>query len=444
MNNAYPVFTLKNECHDCYKCVRECTVKAIKIENGHASVLSEKCIACGHCVTVCPQNAKKVRNDLEKVNNLFKKNKKVYVSLAPSWRGSFDCSDKTIITALKQLGFVGVSETALGAQQVSTKVSEILSESQQKLHISSACPAVVDYIRIYNSEYTKFITPIASPALTHAKMLKTEYGNDSAVVFIGPCIAKKNEADNHPELIDATITFKELQSWFDSEKIDLKALKSNKNSDFILERAYEGNIYPIEGGMNETIKLNKISKDIQLINVSSIESLNKYLKNLDLKEFGNTIFIEALACEGGCTNGPCTNTSKSGLAVISDVLSRTKYRNNIPEVPSVVVEEKFESKAISVNFFKSSEIINAMKSIGKYSKEDELDCGGCGYNTCRNLAEALLSGEAEPSMCISYMRRIALKKASSMLRCMPSAMVMVDKNFKIIESNESFAKNVCK
>lgn len=440
MNNAYPVFTLKNECYDCYKCVRECYVKAIKIENGHASVIPEKCIACGHCVTVCPQNAKKARNDLEKVKNALREGKKTYVSLAPSWKGSFGCSEKTIISALINLGFSGVSETALGAQQVSNKVSEILSESSTKLHISSACPAVADFIRIYRSEYAKFITPIASPALTHARMLKNQYGEDSIVVFIGPCIAKKNEADNRPELIEAAITFKELKTLFEEYKIDLEEIKVSPDVCFIPERAYEGSIYPIEGGMNKTIKILRKNKDVQLLNVSSIASLNKYLKTLDINKLQNKIFIEGLACEGGCTNGPCINSEKSGLSIISEILSTTEYRDNIPDTVDVVVEEKFEPKLLKNKYFKLPDIVSAMKSIGKHSKEDELDCGGCGYDTCRNLAEALLTGEAEPSMCISYMRRVAMQKANSMLRCMPSAVVMTDKNFRIIESNEAFAR----
>ena len=391
-------------------------------------------------MTVCPQNAKKVRNDLERVKILLEQNKKVYVSLAPSWIGAFDCTENVIVQALKNLGFSGVSETALGAQEVSTKVANILHKSNQKLHISSACPAVVDYIRIHNSKFTKYLTPIASPALTHAKLLKTKYGKDANIVFIGPCIAKKNEADKHPELINTAITFKELQSLLESKNVNLKTLKADTSSSFIPEKAFEGGIYPIEGGMNKTIELHKVNKDVQFINVSSIASLNKYLQKINFEEFNKIIFIEALACEGGCTNGPCINTDKSGLSVISDVLSKTQYRNNIPDKPSVVVEEKFEPQIVIKKTFKTVDILEAMKSIGKHSKEDLLDCDGCGYNTCRNLAEALLSQEAEPSMCVSYMRKIALQKASSMLRCMPSAVVMIDKNFKIIESNEAFAR----
>lgn len=442
MNSMYPIFTLKNECYDCYKCIRECTVKAIRIENGHASVMPEKCIACGHCVIVCPQKAKKVRNDIEHVKKLLREKKNIYVSLAPSWVATFDCNSEKIISALKKLGFKGVSETALGAQEISASTANFLKNSAKRFMISSACPVVVDYIRLYMSDYAKYITPIASPALTHAKILKQNYSKDSAVVFIGPCIAKKNEADLHPELIDRAITFKELQTWFLSEKINPKTIEIESDSDskFVPEIAHEGSLYPLEGGMNETIKLHNLSQEIQLVNVSTIDSLKRYLTNLEPDNIQKTIFIEALACEGGCTNGPCVSTIKSGLSVISDVLSQTKYRDIDPSEPTVVVEEQFNPKPVIGKTFTASEIAMAMKTIGKYSQEDELDCDGCGYDTCRKLAEALLAKEAEPSMCVSYMRRITLRKTGAMLRCMPSGVVMTDNNFKIIENNNAFAK----
>ena len=165
MNNQYPVYTLINECHDCYKCLRNCPVKAIKIENGHASVIPEKCVACGNCVKVCPSNAKRVRSDIDKAKNLILAKKDVYVSLAPSWSGVFEHSPKKMIAILKALGFKNVSETALGAQEVSIKTAEILNKSEKGLFISSACPVVVDFIRRYRPEYIKCITDRKSTRL---------------------------------------------------------------------------------------------------------------------------------------------------------------------------------------------------------------------------------------------------------------------------------------
>ena len=185
MNINYPVYTLSNECHDCYKCIRECPVKAIKIENGHASVIPERCIACGNCVKTCPAGAKRVRTDIDKAKNLIRAQKDVYVSLAPSWRASFENSAEKMIALLKQLGFKEVSETALGAQEVSIKTAEMLNNTEKGLFISSACPVIVDYIRLYMPEFTKYITPIGSPLMTHCEMLKEIYGEYISIVFIG-------------------------------------------------------------------------------------------------------------------------------------------------------------------------------------------------------------------------------------------------------------------
>ena len=443
MNNLSPVYTLKNECHDCYRCVRECRVKAIKIKDGHASVISENCIACGQCVKTCPSSAKRVRNDINKVKNLFAEKKRVFVSLAPSWAGIFDFSKEKMIVVLKKLGFHAVSETALGAQEVSIKISEILKENSSGIFISSACPAIVDYIRLYNPKFTQFITPIASPALTHAKMLKKMYGNNTSVVFIGPCIAKKSESDRYPELIDAVLTFEELNHWLKEEYINTSEISSTTDDAFLPENSCEGALYPLEGGMNDTLRQIGIQSTIQLIELSSLTALDRALKNLNIEDVTNTIFIEALACNGGCVNGPCISSRKAGISITSGILKGIQTREQIPQKPTTVLEAFYISAPVKFKMHPLEEITKAMKKIGKYNEEDELNCGGCGYATCRDLANALISGNAEPSMCVSYMRKIATRKAAAMLRCMPSAMVMVDSDLKIVEANDSFTRMFC-
>ena len=440
MNNQYPIYTLKSECVDCYKCVRQCSMKAIRIENGHASVIPEKCIACGHCVLVCPSEAKKIRNDINRARAVLTAKKRVFVSLAPSWAGYWECEPEKIIAALKKLGFEGVSETALGAQEVSIEVTKLLSKREHKIHISSACPAIVDYVRLYMPEYTKFITPVGSPAMTHAKLLKKRYGDDIGVVFMGPCIEKKNEADRNPDLIDVSLTFHEVSQWLEQENVYLKDIEPEEETRFVPKKAYEGAYYPIEGGMNKTIRLSGCAKDIQLVSVSSIPAFKDSIQNLNPETIDRPIFIEALACPGGCANGPCKDNSKPGVLTMSDILRTVKLREDIPTEPEVVVEKEYHAHPQNARKYTPEQIVEAMASIGKHGIEDELNCGGCGYDTCRQLAEALLNGDAEPSMCVSYMRKLAIRKASAMLRSMPSAIVMADADLKIIETNEAFVR----
>lgn len=443
MNNLYPIYTLKQECHDCYKCIRECFVKAIKIENGSASVLSDKCIACGRCVTACPSGAKRVRNDIDKVKALISAQKKIYVSLAPTWSGVFELPVPKMVAILKKLGCYAVSETALGAQEVSIKCAQVLNNAQNGLFVSSACPVIVDYIKYYRPEFTDCIVPVASPALTHARILKETYGDDIAVLFIGPCIGKKNEADNHPELIDAALTFEELNFWINDEYIKTRELEVDANDKFVPESAFEGALYPIEGGMNETMKKVGLNPDITLINVSSLESFEKALTGLDKNKIHKKIFVEALACDGGCINGPCVSTAKSTIAITSEILGKVKYRDEIPQEPKVVVDIDYKAQPVRKEEFSIEEMAEAMKRIGKTLEADQLNCAGCGYATCMDLAQALLRGDAEPSMCISYMRKTAMKKASKMLSSMPSAVVMVDKKLNILEANDAFMRAFC-
>lgn len=445
MSNIYPVYTLKNECYDCYKCIRECHVKAIKIQDNSASVINEKCIACGHCVRVCSSNAKRVRNDIDKVKKLLFQNKKVYVSLAPSWIGVYNISKSKFIKALKCLGFEGVSETALGAQEVSIECAKVLNKNEDKsLYISSACPVIVDYIRLYRPEFTKNIVPIVSPALTHAGLLKKTYGDNISIVFIGPCIAKKRESDTHQNLIDAALTFEELNLWLKEEKIEFNNIDENDNEDFIPKTAYEGTLYPIEGGMLDTIKRVGIDENkISLISLSSLNNFDKALKGIDEKEIKGKIFIEALGCEGGCINGPCLSSDKGVISISNEILTKTKYRNPIPKEPEIVINEDFTSNPVEKIKYNADEIEKALKKIGKNSIDDELNCSGCGYTTCRDFANALISGNAEPSMCVSYMRKIATKKAAAMIRCMPAAVIIIDKNLNILEYNDAFLKMFC-
>ncbi|WP_302568591.1 [Fe-Fe] hydrogenase large subunit C-terminal domain-containing protein, partial [Culturomica massiliensis] len=218
MMTQRPIYTEPDNCQDCYKCIRECPVKAIRIENNKAYIIADRCIYCGHCTQICPTGAKKIRNGVPVVKAILQQHKKVILSLAPSYVSEFsDIPTPVLIHAIKQLGFSDVSETALGAELVSDTVNRYLLESPPGIYISSACPVVVEYIRKYAPEILPSLTPVLSPLLAHARLLKSKYGEDTKVIFAGPCIGKKIEADNHKELVQIAITFKDLRQWLGEE-----------------------------------------------------------------------------------------------------------------------------------------------------------------------------------------------------------------------------------
>ncbi|GBR75415.1 signal transduction histidine kinase [Candidatus Termititenax persephonae] len=439
MNSANPVYTLQNECQDCYKCVRVCAVKAIKIRDGHAEVMPERCVACGACVANCPAGAKRIRSDLEKVRNLLRQKKKVIVSLAPSWRGVFGYTPARMIAVLQALGFAAVSETALGAQEVSIRTAQILNEADGRLYISSACPVIVDYVRLYQPEAAPCLLPLASPLLTHAKFLQDHCGRDIAVVFIGPCIGKKNEADRNPELLAAALTFADLKYWLKEAYLDVETLP-DADKKFLPETAHEGSLYPLGGSMNETIRRVGVRDKVRLINICSLALLDEALKGLVPQKLDKPTFIEALACVGGCIAGPCAAGKRPRLLMMSEVLDSVQYRTVIPPEPRTVVPYQYPPAALPPKRYAPEELQAALKKLGKHTPEDELNCSGCGYNTCRDLAQALLDGTAEISMCVSYMRKTATRKAAALLKSMPSALIMLDKNLAVLEVNEACHK----
>lgn len=430
-----PIYTEKTECQDCYKCVRECPVKAIRVVDGSAQVMPEACILCGRCTEVCPVGAKKIRDDLGAAVLLLKQKNRVYVSLAPTFRTEFSGLDNArLIAAIKSLGFAGVSETALGAQEVSASCAQLLREGTNPLWISSACPSVIHLIEQYYPHLVPNITPVVSPLQAHARMLRKAYSDDIGIVFIGPCVAKKNEALDGS--FDVALTFTDLRRWFNISNIDLTALDLNQS--FSLGAAEEGGLYPIDGGMIEGVKYYKPPENTLFMTFSGVQEVVDALDDLDVNSFDCPVFMETLACMGGCVNGP--GVSKRG----STVQKRFKIRSHTPEAPGsrepqkLDIQADFHDREIKQKVYSKAEIAAALLKIGKKRKEEELNCGGCGYDTCREFACALIEEKAEPAMCVSYLRKLAQNKAAALIKAMPSGVVIVDENLKIVESNRRF------
>ena len=434
-----PIYTEKTICRDCYKCVRQCPVKAIRVNDGSAIIMHELCIFCGKCIEVCPVNAKKLRSDTARARQLIELNDKVIASIAPSFPAEFDASPGRLIAALKKLGFTGVSETAVGAEIVSRKTEELLKESDKAV-ISSACPTVRELIRKYRPSLTERMADMASPLQTHATLLKEKYGADVKIIFIGPCISKKLEADDHTSPVDLALTFIELQEWFEAEGID-PSEEAVSNEEFILSNTIAASEFAVEGGMLNTIKAGAGTVDTSLVSCSGTVNLMQTFKDIEGCE-GRGLFLEYLACEGGCISGRGM-TSKGGylqkrLRVLDyynkqarDGETRQVCSTDLPETP-------ISPDPVAVQKWSEQQLREVLSSINKKKKEDELNCGGCGYSTCRDFAAALLDGKAEQAMCAANMRKLAEKKSNALMKALPLGVVIANKNERILECNRKF------
>ncbi len=442
MNLRNPIYTEKRECQDCYKCVRRCPVKAIKVEHGIATVIPENCILCGRCVAVCPNGAKRVRDDLPRAKQLFSLERRVVVSLAPSWPAQFPgVSPEQMIAVLRKLGFAHVSETALGAEQVSAHAARLLREHPDRAWLSSACPAVVSMLQRYHPEHAARLTGLLSPVLAHCRMLREWFGHDIAIVFIGPCIAKKAECDTHPQLLDLVLTFADLQTWMEETGIRFEAMRPGVDDRFEPHAAEEGTLYPVDGGMIAGMRQGCTVCDPVLSSISGIESIEQGLRGLGELTLPQGLFLELLACEGGCIGGPSVARDE-GMAVrrLRVLTSAKKPTLAFPRTPALAIDTELQGQALSPPRRTESQIRDILRMVGKTSQEEELDCGGCGYDTCRQFAAAFLEGKAERAMCVTYMRKLAMKKANALLSKMPSAVVVVDSTLRIVECNEHFVR----
>ncbi len=437
-----PIYTERNECQDCFKCVRECPVKAIKINNACATVIQESCLACGHCVGVCPSGAKRVRDDLSAARRLLETKKQVMVSLAPSFASEFaGLSPGSLVRALKTLGFYGVSETALGAQMVSGSVAALLADPTPRLLISSACPVIVDFLQKYHPAYASFLTPLASPVLAHAHLLRMRYGNDIGIVFVSPCIAKKREADAHPDILDVAITFSDLHQWLAQENIVTGSLIARPEDLWIPEPAEEGGLYPIDGGMSASVKACCAATEAGCMTFSGIATVQKALHSLSDMPLKHPLFLELLACEGGCVNGPKASNTTATIRKRTNIIQYARLDNRKLPRPAAAPALTFPAvEPIVSGNYPEGQILECLRSIGKHTKEDELNCGGCGYDNCREFAKALADGKAERVMCITYMRKLAQKKANALIARTPNGVVLVDADLNIIECNVPFAR----
>jgi len=445
--SAPVIYTEKNNCQDCYRCIKQCPVKAIKIEGNSASIIQSQCIYCGNCIQSCPVKAKKFRDDIRNAQWLIDSGEKVIACLAPSWISDFpDYTTGQFFRILKRLGFSGVSETAVAAEWITATSHAWLEKQPNGVYFSSCCPAVVNFICRYAPELRKNLAPVYSPMLAHGRLLKQTFGENIKTVFIGPCVAKKEEADCYPDTINAVITFQELLNWMEEEKVVAGVAEETLPDDFIIGKPGKGKLFPIDGGMLSNIKKDVAATDIEYMTFSGIKNIREIMKEVPGWNVDHRIFLELMACDGGCIKGP-GSVNQEGLAgkrlkIISHSLiadgDQQKYREL--SVSGDAPENHFERiSPVITCCYSEDEIQDILFSMGKYTEQEELNCSGCGYDNCREFAKAMLEGKAERAMCISYMRKVAQHKASVLLQKMPSGVVIVDETLHIIDCNRKFA-----
>jgi len=424
------------KCKDCFKCLRECPIKAIKYENHQAKIVADKCILCGRCTVVCPQNAKQVHSERAEIDRMLSGADKVIASVAPSFISSFDVPDFQVFQkALKIIGFDLAEETAVGAKAVTEEYAKILGEGKYKNLISSACPAINRMIQLYYPQALQYLAPVVSPMVAHAKILRERYPGYK-IVFIGPCVAKKREAAESG-IIDGVLTFEDLNDIFMEKSVDLSAIEAEpvkKRNDSLNAARY----YPIIRGIIKSFS--ELPKGYEYVAVDGVKRSFEVLSDIEAL---SDMFIEINCCEYACINGPCS-LKKPGGALKSNETVRKYVSKKMPlekdeEAPvpvdlteNYVALNKYERPAPSERAIKE-----ALARMGKYKPEDELNCGACGYTTCRDKAIAIVNGDADIEMCLPYMRTRAESMSYEIIQNSPYGIIVMDNDYKILEYNSS-------
>ena len=408
--------TIPERCKMCYTCVRDCPAKAIRIQNGQAEVLPERCIACGNCILVCSQKAKEFYNSIDEVKALLKSDFKKIAILAPSFPASFNyIHEGYLIDVLKKkLGFNLVCEVAFGADLVAFQYRKLIEEHPDKCFIATTCPGVVSYVEKYYPRLVNVLAPIVSPMIAAGRAMKIIYGMDSKIVFIGPCFAKKEEAAKYVgktkvDPIDSVLTFVELKQMISEIDYTFTELE---DQDFDPPKAGLGALFPLRGGMLQAAEMRENLMESKIQTADGKDDFLQAIKEFEVEFYGANL-LEVLCCKG-CIMGAGMGTSEPYFARKTAVSSYIKSHKR--EEESKKNQELFKTlldRGLDMNAtFKASDIrthapgndilTSIMHKMGKFKEEDELNCGACGYKTCREHAAAISSGLAENEMCLPY------------------------------------------
>jgi len=404
------VSTIENKCKRCYSCIRNCPVKAIGVKKGQAWVMSDRCVACGNCVRVCSQGAKRIQDGVAVTRALLGWPEPVCLVLAPSFPAAFpDVDPGKVVAAAKKAGFSEVLEVAFGAELVSRAYTEALENHQEGPLISTPCPSLVKYIEKYHPHLIPSLAPVVSPMIAIARAIKQKYKPGARVVFAGPCVSKKLEREDPGVVgdIDSVLTFAELEQIFKEAGVVPAELEP---AEFDGPGSYLGRIYPVSGGLLRTAGL---QCDIMNDELIIAEGRDRVLDVLDSIEKGTTHarFFDLLFCEG-CINGPIMPTKLNTMERKERVVefarksearaSETEFQKLIDDYSHIDLSRKFTDEHVDMKMPTEDEIREILHEIKKEKPEDELDCGACGYRSCRDKAIAVYQGIAENEMCLPF------------------------------------------
>ena len=421
----------KSNCKNCYKCIRHCPVKSIRFSANQAHIIDDECILCGQCFVVCPQNAKQITSETEKAKVLIQSGAPVYVSLAPSFIANYDGTGITgMRKALKKLGFAEVEETAIGASIVKTEYEKMLAEEKRDIVISSCCHSVNLLIQKYFPQQLQYLADILSPMQAHAQDIKRRV-KDAKVVFIGPCVAKKDEAQYYEGLVDAVLTYEDLARWMEEAGVTVeKETDSDDNS--------RARFFPTTGGILKTMA--QVS-DYTYLAVDGVENCIEALRNIESGKV-HKCFIEMSACVGSCVGGPVMEKYRRSPVQNYAAVARYagKHDFNVAQPSHRKLKKNFiaiDKKSAVPSEYEIQEIL---KKMNKTRPEDELNCGSCGYNTCREKAVAIYQGKAEISMCLPYLKEKAESFSDCIVNNTPNGLIVLNENLEVQQINAAARK----
>lgn len=423
----------KSNCKNCYKCIRYCPVKAIRFSGNQAHIIGNECILCGHCFVVCPQNAKEIVDGTEKVRVLLQSGDPVVVSLAPSFIANYEgVGIQAMRRGLKKLGFYDVEETAIGATIVKTEYERMLREEDRDVVISSCCHSINLLIQKYFPSLLEYLADIMSPMQAHCADIKKRIPN-AKTVFIGPCVAKKDEAEYYDGLVDAVLTFEELTKMLKAENIELEQEIEPKPES-------RARFFPTTGGILKTMAQN--APGYSYLALDGVDNCIAALKDIESGKV-HKCFIEMSACIGSCIGGPVMEKYHSSSPV-KDYMAVANFagERDFEVTQPTPMELRKHMTMIEHRLAQptENEIMTVLRQMGKFKPSDELNCGSCGYNSCREKAIAIIQGKAEISMCLPYLKDKAESFSDTIVKNTPNGLIVLNENLEVQQVNAAARK----